>query len=256
MKRLLIVLCMMLFLGISAAQAQAMTVTGDITTAYCSYLEYTYTITDYPVNIDYVNVRFYTDDGSQIYTSVINSGVHTSEIFSGSILLPTYGVNLPANTNIQMKVFVNDQDPNATPDFVSDFVPCIAPSVDIAVPVEASAPPGVSLLPGYNPNVVGYTMSIYPLGGDDEGFQIIGNLGQYLVVTGEEIANLPENPDTNLLVAGVEGGYSLYYLTTGEFQINTAPSIEGKVFSIIFNLETGEFYTREFNIYDVLEGTS
>lgn len=262
MKRLLVVLSMMLFLGIGAAQAQTMTVTGDITLAYCSYLEYTFTVTDSPQIIEAVYARFSTDTGQEFYSDAVFVSTQlqtfTSYTYNGPAPLSLVNATQPANTNIRMKLYVNPTGPidaNTQPDFVTNFVPCIGSSLDINVPVELPSPAEDDIFPGYDPTMSGWKAAVYPLGGDDGGFQVIGNFGNF-IVTEADLAELPENPEGNILLAGEEGRVTLYYLTTGEFQINLPPDMDGKVISIIFNLETGEFYTREFNIYDVLEGTS
>lgn len=57
-----------------------------------------------------------------------------------------------------------------------------------------------------------------------------------LTLDAETFAELPENPTSNIEVASTPGGVAtLYYLTSGEFQVNYLPNEEGKVWVVIFD---------------------
>lgn len=60
------------------------------------------------------------------------------------------------------------------------------------------------------------------------------------------------NPPAEAVEISSIGDTTLYALTTGEFQINIGPDIEGKITSVIFNgLPPGRVYKREFNLYNL-----
>jgi hypothetical protein len=60
-------------------------------------------------------------------------------------------------------------------------------------------------------------------------------------------------PETSVELDRI-GKTSLYALTTGEFQINIGPDIEGKVVSVIFRgLPPVEVYKHEYNVYSLAE---
>lgn len=57
-----------------------------------------------------------------------------------------------------------------------------------------------------------------------------------LTVNAATFAELPEAPTANIKIASTPGDVAtLYYLTTGEFQVNYLPNEEGKVWVVIFN---------------------
>lgn len=66
----------------------------------------------------------------------------------------------------------------------------------------------------------------------------------------EQLAALPAQPAQNTLIAE-RGGYALYKLTTGEYQLNVGPDFEGKVFTCrwsglpaVGSGENGTFFDR------------
>ena len=54
-----------------------------------------------------------------------------------------------------------------------------------------------------------------------------------LYVTAKTLAKLPDNPETNTLIATYYE-FNLYKLTTGEYQLNVGPDVEKKVKVIIW----------------------
>ena len=54
-----------------------------------------------------------------------------------------------------------------------------------------------------------------------------------LYVTAATLAKLPDNPETNTLIKSYYE-FSLYKLTTGEYQLNVGPDFEKKVHVIIW----------------------
>ncbi|GAB4322516.1 MAG: hypothetical protein Kow00117_11330 [Phototrophicales bacterium] len=57
-----------------------------------------------------------------------------------------------------------------------------------------------------------------------------------LTVNANTFAELPESPSSNIQIASTPGGVAtLYYLTSGEFQVNYLPNAEGKVWVVIFD---------------------
>lgn len=57
-----------------------------------------------------------------------------------------------------------------------------------------------------------------------------------LRVSADTLAALPEHPSGNIEIATTRDGIAtLYYLTSGEFQVNYAPDAEGKVRVVIFD---------------------
>ncbi len=85
------------------------------------------------------------------------------------------------------------------------------------------------------------TITVGAVYADEDGVTVyaiddksVGKLA--LFVSAEELEALPENPDENLLVAQSEDGkFTLYKLTTGEYQVNMGPDAEGKTQVIIFD---------------------
>jgi len=64
----------------------------------------------------------------------------------------------------------------------------------------------------------------------------IGNGRQTLEITAEELAELPENPETNIVVGTTSDGLAtLYKLTSGEWQLNFVPDFEGVHRVLIFD---------------------
>ncbi|MBZ0319264.1 MAG: hypothetical protein K8L91_22810 [Anaerolineae bacterium] len=57
-----------------------------------------------------------------------------------------------------------------------------------------------------------------------------------LYVTADDLAALPDYPIENMLIASTSDGFiSVYKLTTGEYQVNVGPLLDGKVHVVIFD---------------------
>jgi hypothetical protein len=66
----------------------------------------------------------------------------------------------------------------------------------------------------------------------------------------DELADLPDQPQENLLILRAGDGTTLYKLTTGEYQINSAPDIEGKVHVVIWSgCPAQNIYETSFNVF-------
>lgn len=94
-------------------------------------------------------------------------------------------------------------------------------------------------------------VAIYPVQ-DNDGWAMnvwivergdpIGRPGFF--VSAEELAGLPTNPDTPILVAESEDGFTqLYWLPSNEYQVNAGPDYEGKVFTFRFQRFPGQLPT-------------
>jgi hypothetical protein len=73
-----------------------------------------------------------------------------------------------------------------------------------------------------------------------------GNGQKALDLTPAQLAELPELPETNQLIASGEG-YAFYVLTTGEFQVNYGPTTDGWYDVVVFNRDfevTNTYRTR------------
>jgi hypothetical protein len=94
-----------------------------------------------------------------------------------------------------------------------------------------------------------FGLDVWGIDANGEGFKAF-------YVSGETLNSLPPLPDENLLIEATADGYiALYRLTTGEYQINIGPDIEGNVQVVIFTgIPPSNIYRRDFNIYDILEG--
>jgi hypothetical protein len=92
----------------------------------------------------------------------------------------------------------------------------------------------------------------------EDGITAIGitNLGEgaFVTVTAAELAELPANPEENMLLASSGDGYtSVYLLTTGEYQVNIGPDQNGNVSVVIFTgIPATNIYRRDFNVNDIL----
>jgi hypothetical protein len=90
---------------------------------------------------------------------------------------------------------------------------------------------------------------------DNEGIQIYGidkSSSGWLAaqISTSALANLPAKPDENILVAGSEDGrFTLYKLTTGEYQANIGPDSNGKVQVTIFdNVPATHVYGYDYTV--------
>jgi len=77
-------------------------------------------------------------------------------------------------------------------------------------------------------------IAVYPhVVNEETGLIIYDNQGvEMLVVSAQQIADAPENPDSNILIAGANG-VTLYRIEGGFWQIN-APQYNGKTYVLIF----------------------
>jgi hypothetical protein len=92
---------------------------------------------------------------------------------------------------------------------------------------------------------------IYALSSTGEGTQVLS-------VTNSEIRKVvrktPTPAKNTLIKSSSDGKYALYLLTTGEYQVNIGPDIEGKVEVTIWTGMPPEdpATQRSFNIYDIV----
>ncbi len=91
-----------------------------------------------------------------------------------------------------------------------------------------------------------FGLSIWRIDNNGKGYEAI-------YVTADELASLPDFPMENFLIDFTLDRYiQLYKLTSGEYQINIGPDIEGKVMEYIFiGIPPTKIYRREFNIHTV-----
>lgn len=74
-------------------------------------------------------------------------------------------------------------------------------------------------------------------------------------ISSATLADLPEFPDDPVEIACTpDHRYCFYKLSTGEYQLNIGPDIEGKVQVVIFDgVPPTTVYRRDFNIYDIID---
>ena len=100
------------------------------------------------------------------------------------------------------------------------------------------------VVPGFddgriNPEGDGLTTAAIYCGDDDEvnvyAIDVETGLGNLVIhVTADELAGLPDNPTSNLLVASA-GNLKLWKLTTGELELVAYPTAAGKTYTFIWN---------------------
>lgn len=139
------------------------------------------------------------------------------------------------------------------------LVGAVTPPDEPGEPAEPPAPPR----PGYDTQeanalivpVTGETgaasetgLAIWGI--DDQGAGFLA-----FVVHSETLNALPDHPTEAILIDSTpDGTYAFYKLTTGEYQLNIGPDIEGKVQVVIFDgIPPTNVYRRDFNIYDILD---
>jgi hypothetical protein len=105
-----------------------------------------------------------------------------------------------------------------------------------------------------------YTCNFYAIGDDDDDADSDGDGFIVISITSIQIAAILaeydlENLTENILLAESDDGeYTLWYLTTGEYQINSKPDKEGKVEVLIYdNFPPTKVYRKDFNVYDILD---
>jgi hypothetical protein len=78
--------------------------------------------------------------------------------------------------------------------------------------------------------------------------------GAYVTITPEQLAELPANPDENMLLGGSGDGFTtVWLLTTGEYQVNIGPDRDGNVYVIVFTgVPATNIYRLDFNVNDIL----
>jgi hypothetical protein len=66
-----------------------------------------------------------------------------------------------------------------------------------------------------------------------------------LDISALELADLPVQPEENILISQTEDRFAqLYKLTTGEYQANIGPDSEGKIFVYVFTVDPPECVSR------------
>ncbi len=81
-----------------------------------------------------------------------------------------------------------------------------------------------------------------------------GNWNTVLSMTDDALSQVAAAPAVDTLVTS-EANLSLYKLTSGEWQINTAPDAEGKVHVVVFDAGWGSYHSYDLNSYgDIWQG--
>lgn len=97
-----------------------------------------------------------------------------------------------------------------------------------------------------------FTCNFYGVDDDGDGFLVITitTVQIQAILADYDLENLTENI---LLMESEDGLYTLWYLTTGEYQINSKPDKEGKVEVLIYDsFPPTRAYRADFNVYDIL----
>lgn len=124
--------------------------------------------------------------------------------------------------------------------FIKSVVATVIALIAISVPTMAKEDDDIRASFAVGPKAVAFTthageLEVWALnqwGPDAEDH----NWQQVLSLSTEEMANLPQYPETAILLdESADGHYQLYKLTSGEYQVMSAPDAEGKVYIVVFD---------------------
>ena len=240
--------------------------------SHYSRIGFTGTVDDWS-GIDFIAHITTDGNGELIYATLVPTGVGTSvsvlennphgiasgglrELTARPIVSRLYEFNGDPNSITDAQIYPTVQNSAILAEYSYDPASFVADcrSLPFVIPSSGATPPNfagaeVVAAPVFESEDLNFRYGLDVWGIDDEG-----NGFKAFYVSGETLSNLPESPEENTLIASTEDEYiSLYQLTTGEYQINIGPDIEGNVQVVIFTgVPPTNVYRNDFNIYDIL----